>query len=342
MPSPSEQRQHPRVPMSHPMELIIENERLRGTLTDGSVAGLGLGSLDRPLEVGTKGKIILLVGDRDVEADVVVRRSQGEDRAGVEVVKPSRRLWIAGYIIVPLLTAGLGSAGTIMQIKGQPPKPAASTVPQQEASLVDRIHDPDYDGVHIVKDIRVVDLRSRIPVPPEKRTTAKLSPVTWTRYILVKRLSPEKKFMEVEFSTTGFGIDPRCITHKYEVITTRSPHIHGAREVKPYVLKIDISNEPLGKEFLIINEATYWNAFTGEREEWAGMHAEQDETIALVLLFPEEKPFTSFNTYEYQRGQKPEVFRGPSQVYQSEKRQVFFWKIEEPKKGFSYDVKWDW
>jgi hypothetical protein len=50
------------------------------------------------------------------------------------------------------------------------------------------------------------------------------------------------------------------------------------------VLKIDISNEPIGQEFLVINEMTYWNAFTGDDADWAAMHRVQNEEVAMVVL----------------------------------------------------------
>ena len=63
--------------------------------------------------------------------------------------------------------------------------------------------------------------------------------------------------------------------------------------MKPTVLKIDIWNEPVGQEFLIVNEMTYWNAFTGEETDWAAMHQAQGEEVAMVVLFPKEKPVRS-------------------------------------------------
>jgi hypothetical protein len=54
------------------------------------------------------------------------------------------------------------------------------------------------------------------------------------------------------------------------------------------VLKIDIGNEPIGQEFPVINEMTYWNAFTGDDADWAAMHRVQNEEAAMVVLFPED------------------------------------------------------
>jgi hypothetical protein len=87
----------------------------------------------------------------------------------------------------------------------------------------------------------------------------------------------ERNFIEFESATTGAGIDARSLTHGYQLITTKQPHFHGSVRVTPVVLKIDISNEPVGQEFLIISEMTYWNAFTGEDADWAAMHRVQND-----------------------------------------------------------------
>ena len=175
----------------------------------------------------------------------------------------------------------------------------------------------------------------------KRRRPTRSSSATWVRYTLMKKLK-EKNFVEFESATTGAGIDARSLTHKYELITTKQLHFHGSMPVKPVVLKIDISNEPIGQEFLIINEMTCWNAFTGEEADWAAMHRVQNEEVAMVVLFPEDKPVKSYEFLQHKRGVQPEPFRGRHRSYVSENGLVLFWGPEDLKRDSVYQMQWNW
>lgn len=255
------------------------------------------------------------------------------------------RVEIVKHVVVPIVIALLGGLAMVgaayLSNRGFNEPKYSGVAPAEEAKIVSTIADPKYDGFKILKNVRIIDLRGRIPVPPEKKATEKISPATVVNYILMKRLT-EKHFVEFEAATTGMGIDARSLTHKYELITTRQPHFHGNRRVKPVVLNIDVSNEPIGREFLIINEMTFWNGFTGEEGDWAAMHRFQNEDIIISVLFPEKKPVKSYEFLEYKQGQEPETFRGRHKSYVSKNGLVLFWGQEELKHGFVYEVKWRW
>ncbi len=255
------------------------------------------------------------------------------------------RLEAARYVVVPIVTALSAALATVgaayVTDTGFTEARDVRVTPAEVATIVPTLADPIFDGVEILKDVRIIDLRGRVPVPPEKKTSDKISSATWVRYILMKK-TKEKNFVEFESATTGAGIDARSLTHRYELITTKQPHFHGSVRVKPVVLKIDISNEPVGREFLVINELTYWNAFTGEDADWAAMHRVQNEELAMVVLFPEEKPIKSYDFLEYKQGVQPEPFRGRHRSYVSENRLVLFWGPEDLKRDFVYQVQWRW
>ena len=247
--------------------------------------------------------------------------------------------------MVPILTALVGALATVATAyvteAGFGKAKEVRVTPVETPTIVETLADPIYDGVEILKDVRIIDLRGRVPVPPDKKTSDKISSATWVRYTLMKKLK-EKNFVEFESATTGAGIDARSLTHKYELITTKQPHFHGTASVKPVVLKIDISNEPVGQEFLVINEMTYWNAFTGEETDWAAMHRVKNEEVAMVVLFPEDKPVKSYAFLQNEKGGHPEPFRGRHKSYVSENGLVLFWGPEDLKRNFMYQVQWRW
>lgn len=204
--------------------------------------------------------------------------------------------------------------------------------------------EPNYKGFHFHKDVRVIDLRSRIPVPENKKNE-KHSPVTWVRYTLLEKLSDDEDFINFEFGTTGVGLAPRCLTHKGKRIKITGPHFHGnLRLSETWQVQVNVEKERTEVPFLIINEATYWNAFGGESREWASMTAEQDtDLIAMVVLFPEHKPIKGYDLYAYPHKTKKRVpFRDQSIAFRSKNHQVFVWKITKPISGYTYEVEWTW
>lgn len=221
----------------------------------------------------------------------------------------------------------------------------ASVVPvPEDVEEVDSLPDLSQEGFHLTKDFRIIDLRSRILVPEDKKDE-RYSPVTWTRYTLLRRLSADKKTLDFEFSTSGVDVYPRCLTHEYSLKKLAQPDVHGDVELKTrWQLQADVAGEPIDNDFLVLNEVTFWNAFTGEEQEWAGMGVPQEvDVIGLVLLFPQDKPFKSYSLYAYPHGSREKKsLRDPSIVIPSENNQVLLWKVENPKVGHTYQINWTW
>ena len=111
------------------------------------------------------------------------------------------------------------------------PEPSyAQVVPEpKNIGKIPNFADPTYDGLSVIKDIRIVDLRWRRPVPESKRNE-KYSPVTWTRYTHFKKIDPHREFVDFEFATTGVGIHARSLTHKAKLWEAVEPHYHGTKK----------------------------------------------------------------------------------------------------------------
>lgn len=205
--------------------------------------------------------------------------------------------------------------------------------------------EPNMEGFRILKDVRLVDLRSRVPIPESKKNQ-EYSPVTWTRYTLLKKLSPAKEFIDFEFGTTGVKVSPRSLTHEFQLRKLTKPHSHGATKLRhTWQIRVDVKNVKTNEDFLVINEVTYWNGFSGEEKEWAAMPVEENtDLIAMILLFPEKKPFKGYDLWYSPRHTSQELkpFRDPSVVIPAENHQVLLWHIDKPIKGHQYQIDWTW
>ena len=245
-----------------------------------------------------------------------------------------------------LVVFPLGFSQMVITEASKPIYPLPIVPPAREGEYIKLKEPPnvDYEGVRFLKDIKVIDLRSRIPVHPHKQRQ-KYSPVPLIRYTLLEKLSTDVEEVPFVFGTSGVGLDPRCLTHRFSLIEITDPIDVGELHLEQvWHVMVNVKHEQPHTPFLIVNEATYWNAFRGEDKEWASMAAyEASDMISLVILFPEGKPIKTYALYAIPHESKERMlFRDPSIVFASENRQVFVWKVENPKPDMIYRVDWTW
>lgn len=225
----------------------------------------------------------------------------------------------------------------------RPPSIVPMPINYQEVST---LLEPDYKDVHFLKDVRIIDLRSHRLVPENKKNE-KYSPVTWSRYSLVEKISESDSPLVFEFGTTGIDLSPRSLTHEFQLVKSTGPHFHGKTDLKiTWHVQVDVTEEKPFSPFLVITEATYWNAFNGKEKEWAGMVAQENtktDEIAMIILFPKKRTFTNLTRYGYKHKEKDrKQFRGSDTVIPSKNGQVLLWRIKDPKPGYVYEAHWDW
>ena len=233
----------------------------------------------------------------------------------------------------------------IAQAKTSPPVQVVPPSPDSNVERVSHLEKPNYEPFVFLKDIRVVDLRARQKIP-ESMNDERFSPATWTRYTLARK-KREVGSISFQFATTGVGLDPRCLSHPYRLIRADEHDIDGDRIIKEsWEVVVDVSDIPVGEDFLIINEATYWNGFRGEESEWASIKAQEGTTteeIGILVLFPEEKPYKLFNMLAYAHGSdQKQQFQGVARTFPSHTKQSFYWKIDDPKPAYAYELEWTW
>ena len=225
--------------------------------------------------------------------------------------------------------------------------PSISVVPKPPDSAVEEVNHldkPNYEALVFLKDIRVVDLRSRRKIPKSMEDKP-FSPTTWTRYTLVRK-TRQVDDITFQFATTGVGLSPRCLSHPYKLRRAVESDIHGGRILKQnWEIVVNVSEVPVDQEFLIINEVTYWNSFRGEESEWASIKAQSETTeeIGLLVIFPDEKPYKHFTMFSYPHGSdQKQPFRGDLSIFPSKTFRTFYWKIPNPRADYAYELDWTW
>jgi hypothetical protein len=196
----------------------------------------------------------------------------------------------------------------------------------------------------IPSDVSVFDLRFWKPVPPDRAFNSPVSPVNYSNYLrVIKRKAVDRLY--AHYATSGLKIDLQCATHSYHVMRKRPKAVHETE--KEYAVEIDISKEPLGKSFLVLVQATYWNGFRNASREDAMTYIDKDAAIpddlSLILLFPQRKPVKDLHLDQtsdegdtwISYPAQDEAYRDPGGLYA-------YWGVRSKKAGNHYRLRWNW
>lgn len=249
-----------------------------------------------------------------------------------------------------------------------------SIVPSPDGVTEDKFRDlekPQYGRFNVKRDVRVIDLRSRKPLSIwQSKLGGKYSPVTWMRYTIANKkkgflkTTPEMVF---RFATSGFEVIPRSLTHSYTLQisrTDRSIHPNKNTNMTRNVV-VDVSSEK-ENDFLVTTEATFWNAFQGEKE-WASITPVDKDTkmIGISLLFPENNLHTEIYLRKHNviTEEKVKIIKIDTlnknssqsinkniegkngehyELFLDGFNRTVYWQVENPDKDYRYDVSWVW
>jgi hypothetical protein len=265
-----------------------------------------------------------------------------------DIVQSVRRLsigsvvWLIGLLVTAF--AGVWGASHWWTLRETSvPKTGLSIVPPAIAQPVGELPQPSIEGTDLLKDISVFDLRSWTPTGAAAMVRRE-SPVNYINYLHLKKVRPIEKYV-IRYGTEGYAIDLRCITHAFTVLEReRSPQQTSGKQ---YALEVDISSEPVGREFLLVVEATYWNGFSNPNEEYASTYTDTDINpsgeLALIVLFPESKPFTEYKLLDGpSEGDAMDAYRGVHSFYADSNKRFIYWSIRERKVNHRYKLHWKW
>lgn len=238
---------------------------------------------------------------------------------------------------------------------------------------------PEYGNFNVMRDIRVIDLRSRKKLKFwQHKLGGKYSPVTWLRYTLARKKKGHENTQEMvfRFATSGYEVIPRSLTHEYWLatsVTDKSIHPNETLNMVRHV-NADVSKEK-DNDFLVVTEATYWNAFQGEKE-WASITAvdKHARAIGVSVIFPRNNLHTQVtlrkhNVHTKEKVEiawidttKKESERSPQErvrgmrsgeqkigrdgelyeLFLDDLSRTIYWLINKPDINYRYDVGWVW
>jgi hypothetical protein len=213
-------------------------------------------------------------------------------------------------------------------------------VPPSNPQLASKVVNPP-GQFRTVRDVSAFDLRAWVPVPGDKKDE-RVSPVNYINYLHVTRLTEDATQYVAHYSTSGAAIDIRVITQnaKIERLDTES---HPGR--KSYQVSIDVRDYPIGEEFLVIIEATYWNGFQKALED-ASTYTDSDSThlteLALIVLFPDARKFQRSRRVWSCGDDAEQPYSGDSKLFEDAGQRYIYWGIRTIKPDCHYRLTWEW
>jgi hypothetical protein len=225
-------------------------------------------------------------------------------------------------------------------------RPSSTTPVARSFQQVDTIPDPSYTAFRFVRDTTMLDLHntakdsvmSRLPIVGEKS-----NPVNLTNTMRVRKVSASS-VISFTYATSGM-LDIRCLTQQCKLKRASQKDVHSGGELKEtWEVTADVSDIPVGEEFEVVIEATYWNAFDAPQKQWYASYANdqtEPETLATLVLFPTSKPFSEYSTLAYPHGStQAQLFGGVSKIVPSSDKLSIYWEIPNAQGDKTYEIHW--
>ena len=219
--------------------------------------------------------------------------------------------------------------------------PERSGVPTP-AQTVKTLPEETSSGIVTRQDLSVFDLRYATA------TQVGGAMVTGTSYLNLLRVSKTSGVDAIvaHYSTSGERIEFACVTHSCKVFQEAMP-VHPGEHT--YALQIDVSREPLGREFLILVQATYWGGFRlSETQQSAYTYTDSDTSrlsdLRLVVLLPESKPAKGWGLWVQgdSAGAEWKRYEETADLSVDPGGRYFQWQIRHLNPSSHYRFDWTW
>ncbi len=203
---------------------------------------------------------------------------------------------------------------------------------------------PDLTAFEVITDDRIVDLRAWRQLPANDPTVVSYV-IFHNRRTLIK--VAESQNYSTEFRTTGRDIFVRAHTPNKEsaqVLATDVPVVFGGQALKVRQVSMDVSAEPVGREFTVECQATFVDSMPTKEEQWVGLIGFTGSLrSSMLILFPEDRPFRNYELKVAPKSNSPPVpFTGPVMCFQGEKNDWLFWEVGNPEDDHIYRVDLTW
>lgn len=171
----------------------------------------------------------------------------------------------------------------------------------------------------------------------------KTDPAILMNLKLVQKVNPADS-ISFTYATSG-KIAARCLTQRCTFKRAESVDQHEAGKLKQtWELTANVQDVPVGEEFAVAVEVTYWNAFDTPEKQWYATYANgqaQPEDVSVLLLLPQNRPFSSYKLLAYPHGSdKGAPFQGNARIVPGDGNLSFYWEVFSARPNEAYEIHW--
>jgi hypothetical protein len=180
----------------------------------------------------------------------------------------------------------------------------SGALPPQTTNQIEGDLESNLAEFRVIDKTTVIDLRTMKYIP-EENLTERYSYVNLYHYIRVETPTSSAK-LRLPYKTGGSGLEVATLTHPFRVFKSATAERNLAGSFKILrLLEIDIPGQDTSREALVINAATYWNAF--EKFPRYGMISnlqEKPQSMAITVIFPSDIPFPEYRIFRIVGGER--------------------------------------
>lgn len=223
---------------------------------------------------------------------------------------------------------------------------AAEPLPQRAASA-DRIYantddmpNPISTGFRVVSHEVVVNLHHFRDLPSIELPTPSSAVFQSVKH-QIRKISEADTFNAMA-TTSGLDVFFQSRT-PLTVYANDDPARFGPYRVKRRIVEFDVADFPVGAEFTIQHSKTYWNAFQGEDQSWAGYEVRvPTDEIDYLIIFPTDRPFDEIEFFANNSDGSRRKLDREAYVLKDENNTWLWWRAVNPQPGTSYNIDWEW
>jgi hypothetical protein len=202
--------------------------------------------------------------------------------------------------------------------------------------------DPIYDGDYRIEETTMLmDLRHRVSSAGIPGAISK--DIKYRTDRVVKQRQTNAPY-QIQWGTNGDRVED-VLSPSHPGMTTSEARsgIFGLSTKHIYISSIPADQIPFNYPADIKAQATFVNAFSGEKEEWMGACPNVDTAIlTMILLCPDSKVCKSATGMEMPTGSPEIPFRGATVPIIEDGGKIVTWSVFRPRKGVGYFIKFTW
>jgi hypothetical protein len=233
----------------------------------------------------------------------------------------------------------------------QTPKTTTPGITDQKVQQAERLIEENVSSFQFVSDLSILDLRQSQETPwyvPIRALFSKdakqfIKPAILRNVMVVKRRTAAKDLV-LTYSTSGTLV-LRCLSHAATYQENKEPQ--DGKPTDTWAVIVDVSSEPMNKEFQVVVEATYYDAFS-RPDQWSystyGNRQDEDEELSVLLVFPDKKPFSEIDVQEFPpNGGQGGPFSGLARSYPpTPDGKSYYWVTTNRRSDYHYTMRWRW